>query len=275
MSGQSITRIALLSAIACALGTDVAAQEGQRSSWSFMTGLGVMVVPEYAGSEEYHAFPVPLTEVTYRDRVYLGPSRTGLAGALGGYAIRTPRLSVLVEAGAQPDRRTSRADALAGMENRAWVGSAGATVSYRLGPAEARVGVVRGFNDDAGTLGTVGLGMPGRVGRFMGEVGFSATFADGRQMRRDFGVTPTEAAVRQSLIDAGDPRLEPGDGAAYEPNGGLRSVGTSLFLMYGLTARWGVVTFGGAEWLGSRAEASPIVRRRGQAFGATGLAYRF
>ena len=250
-------------------------QEPRASNWRIMSGAAVMVFPEYAGSDEYRALPLPITEITYRDRLYLGPSRNGLGIALGTYAVRTPQFDVAIEVGGQSDRRASRADALAGMDNRDWTAAAGASMAYRTGPLEARAGVVRGFNDGSGTLGNTTLSLSRPVGRFIPTVGLGATFADARQMRRDFGVTPAEASRRQSLIDGGDRRLRPDEGSAYRPNGGVHHVSGTLSVIYVLSRRWAILSLGGVDGLGGDAQDSPIVRRREQYWGITGLAYQF
>lgn len=151
----------------------------------------------------------------------------------------------------------------------------GASLGYRVGPAEARVGVSQGLNDDAGFLGTARLALTRLFGRrLVATAGVSATFADGRQMRREFGVTELEADRRQALIASGDDRLDFDDGAAYRPDGGLRHVGVSLSLMYAVSQRWSVVGFGGVDRLSDEAADSPLVRRREQFMGGVGLGYR-
>lgn len=254
---------------------ELTAQETRASSWRIMSGAAVMVFPEYAGSDEYRALPLPITEITYRNRLYLGPSSNGLGIALGAYAIRTPRFDVAIEVGGQSDRRASRADALAGMDDRDWGAAAGASMTYRTGPLEATAGVVRGFNDGSGTLGNATVSLSRPVGRLIPTVGLGATFADARQMRRDFGVTSAEATRRQSLIDGGDRRLRPDEGNAYRPNGGLHHLSGTLSAIYVLSRRWAILSLGGVDGLGGNAQDSPIVRRREQYWGITGLAYQF
>jgi outer membrane scaffolding protein for murein synthesis (MipA/OmpV family) len=205
---------------------------------------------------------------------YLAPSTTGFGIALGAYALRTPRLSLAGEVGVQDSRPASRTDALAGTDDRDRVATVGASLGYRAGPAEARVGVSRGLNDGAGFLGTARFALTRPFGRLIATAGVGATFADGRQMRREFGVTELEATRRQALIAAGDDRLDPDDGLAYRPEGGLRHVGASLSLMYPVSHRWSVIGFGGVDRLSDEAADSPLVHRREQFMGGLGLGYR-
>ena len=94
-------------------------------------------------------------------------------------------------------------------------------------------------------------------------------------MRREFGITDAEAARRQALIDVGDAGLQPDDGRAYQPDGGLRHIGAGISLIYPLALRWSLIGLAGVEWLGDEAAKSPLVRRREQFAGGVGVGYRF
>ena len=98
--------------------------------------------------------------------------------------------------------------------------------------------------------------------------------ADAKQMQREFGISPAEALRRQILIDAGDPRLSPADAGVYQASGGLRGVGASLSLMYGLSRHWSVMGSGGIERLGNQAAASPLVRDRNQWSAMLGVGFQ-
>ncbi len=238
-------------------------------------GGAAVILPEYPGSDQYRVLPLPMTQGALGSHTsYLAPSTTGLGIALGAYALRTPRLSLAGEVGVHDNRPASRADALAGTDDRDRVATVGASLGYRAGPAEVRVGASRGLNDAVGFLGAARLAFTRPFGRLIATAGVGAAFADGRQMRREFGVTELEAGRRQALIAAGDDRLDPDEGLAYRPDGGLRHVGVSLSLMYTVSRRWSVIGFGGVDRLSDEAADSPLVRRREQFMGGVGLGYR-
>ena len=88
-------------------------------------------------------------------------------------------------------------------------------------------------------------------------------------------ITDAEAARRQALVDAGDGRLDAGDGQAYTPGGGLRQLGLGISLIYPLASRWSLVGLAGMEWLADEAANSPLVRQREQFAGGLGVGYRF
>jgi outer membrane protein len=250
----------------------------QPSAWNAMVGVAALVYPSYPGSDEYRVIPLPLGQVMYANRVYAGPSPSGFGGAVGAYAINTPRWSLGAELGLLDNRPADRADALLGMEDRDLVAMAGANLAYRtvtaLGMVEAIVSGARGLNDEAGFLGTTRLSLSRQFGLLSASAGLNATFADAKQMRREFGVTEAEAIRRQAFIDGGSPVLRPDEGNPYRPDGGLRHLGASFSLAYMLSPRWSLLGFGGLDRLSDEAADSPLVRRRQLLSGGVGLGLR-
>ena len=255
----------------------VAQQQAQPSppEWSVSAGGMVFAYPSYPGSDEYRVVPFPLVDARFRDRVYLGPSSTGIGFALGAYPVRSSRWRLAVELGGQDNRSADRADALAGMEDRDLVATAGVSLSYRSGPLEGIVAVSQGMNDGAGLIQTTRFVYSRPVGKVILVAAAGAALASGKQMRREFGITDAEATRRQALIDAGDGRLEPGEAGPYTPDGGLRHLGLGVSLIYPVGSRWSLVGLAGLEWLADQAASSPLVRQREQFAGGVGVGYRF
>jgi MipA family protein len=258
-------------------GAGSGAQDSQAGppDWNVSVGGMVFTYPSYPGSDEYRVVPFPLVDARFRDRVYLGPSSTGIGFALGAYPIQSSQWRLAVEVGGQDSRPASRADALAGMEDRDAVATAGVSMSYRTGPFEGIIAVSQGLNDGAGLIQTTRVVYYRPVGKVILGAAAGAALVNGKQMRREFGITDAEAARRQALVDAGDGRLEPDDGRAYNPAGGLRHLGAGVSLIYPVSSRWSLVGLAGIEWLADEAARSPLVRRREQFAGGVGLGYRF
>lgn len=269
-------RSALIGVLTLGIGAQLAAQQPPpRPDWNIVVGAAALVVPEYPGSDEYRVLPIPMVQVAYRDRLFIGPRAGGAGLGLLAYSVGTPRLSVAAEAGLLDSRPEDRADALAGMEDRDVVGTVGASLTYRLKAVQADLSVVRGLNDEAGFLGTTSLSYTHMFARrVIATTGVNAMFADARQMRRDFGVTDAEATRRQALIDSGSDLLEPDEGNAYRPGGGLRQLGATLSLVYVVSPRWSIISFGGVNRLSDEAADSPFVRRREQFLGSVGVGLR-
>jgi outer membrane protein len=248
---------------------------GTAPDWSVGVGAMLFTYPSYPGSDEYRVVPFPLANVSFRDRVYLGPSSTGIGFALGAYPIQSGHTRLAVEIGGQDSRPASRGDALAGMEDRDAVATAGASLSYRAGFFEAIVAVSQGLNDGAGLIQTTRIAYTRPLGKVLLGAAAGAALANGKQMRREFGITDAEAARRRALVDAGDGRLGPEDGKAYTPNGGLRHLGAGVSLIYPVASHWSLVGLAGVEWLADEAANSPLVRQRQQFAGGVGVGYRF
>jgi MipA family protein len=243
--------------------------------WSVSVGAMAFAYPRYPGSDEYRVVPFPLVDARYQDRAYLGPSSTGIGFAVGAYPVQSPHWKLAVEVGGQDSRPADRANALAGMEDRDAVATGGVSLSYRSGPFEGIVAVSQGLNDGAGLIQTTRVTYYRPVGKVILGAAAGAALANGKQMRREFGISDAEAARRQALVDAGDGRLEPGDAQAYDPEGGLRHLGLGATLIYPVASRWSLVGLAGVEWLADEAANSPLVRRREQFAGGLGVGYRF
>ena len=243
--------------------------------WHITAGAAAFVYPRYPGSDEYRVVPFPMVDARYRDLAYLGPSSTGIGFALGATPITTEHFRVAVELGGQDSRPESRGDALAGMEDRNAVVTGGVSLTYRTGPFEGILAVSQGFNDGAGLIQTTRITYSRLLGTLMFSAAAGAALANAKQMRREFGISDSEAARRQAMIDAGDDRLEPDAGRAYEPEGGLRHLGAGISLIYPATVRWSLIGFTGVERLSDEAAESSLVRQREQFAGGVGVGYRF
>jgi outer membrane protein len=268
---SAISILALLTPVAAE------AQDARRPrAWDITVGAITLVMPEYAGAEEFRILPIPVAKISYRERVYLGPSTTGLGFGLGLNLVRAGALTLSAEATLLDSRRSDRADALAGMRDQAMAFGAGLGLTWRMGAWAAGVGAAHGLNDGAGLLGTASLGYTRMFARrVLLTTSANLTAANARQMRREFGVTEGEASRRQALIDEGDGRLEPDAGGAYRPDAGLRSLGPSLTLVLLLSPKWSILGFGGADYLLKDGADSPIVRRRTSVSGGVGVGYHF
>lgn len=252
------------------------AQDAPRpKAWDVTIGAMTLFMPEYAGAEEYRILPIPVAKISYRERVYLGPSATGLGFGAGVNFLRAGNLTFSGEFTLLDSRSADRAAALAGMSDQELVFGAGLGATWRKDGWSIGVGAAQGLNDGAGVVGTASVGYMKMFGRrVILTTSANVTAANGKQMRREFGVTDVEATRRQALIDDGDDRLESDEGSPFTPKGGLRSVGPSLTMVYLLSPRWSLIGFGGADYLVGDAADSPIVRRKTNVSGGLGVGFR-
>lgn len=130
--------------VALLAASDLAARGAPPNPTCVSIGGGAMFLAKYPGSDEVRLFPFPMTRVSYRNRVFLGPSTTGTGLGLGAYAIRTPRVGLAAEVGFLDRRPASRAHALAGMDDRDVVATGGVSLSYALSAFESVLSVTQG-----------------------------------------------------------------------------------------------------------------------------------
>ena len=252
------------------------AATSSRQSLSGIVGAGVAAVPKYPGSDEYRMLPVPVVQLEYRGRAYLGGSKTSMMPGVGVYLVRTPALTWDVGLSGDIARPESRGDALAGMGRRSAASFATTGVAYRLGFAMAIAGVGVGLGNDEGSYGSVGVGTELPLARrWVGGISTGVTFADARNMAFEFGVTSEQSATRQTLRAAGDPRLRGIDVSAYAPGAGLKDVRGTASLAYLLTQRSRVQLFAQGTRLSGEAARSPLVRARTGVVTGAVFAYAF
>jgi outer membrane scaffolding protein for murein synthesis (MipA/OmpV family) len=262
----------LAAALLAAAGT----AQAQDKSFSGVIGVGVATLPKYVGSDEYRVLPIPVVQLEYKGRLFLGGSPSGVGVGLGAHLVRTSSFAWDVGYAGSEARPEKRGDALAGMGKRSAGSFASSGVSYRFGAVLANAGVGVGLGKDQGSYGTVGLATERQLARrWVGSVSTGATFADGKNMAFDFGVTTAQSAARQALIAAGDPRLQGIDAGAYSPDAGLKEVRGAAQLAYLLTERTRAVAFAQGTHLSNEAARSPIVRERTGVTTGVALAYGF
>ena len=270
-------RSTILSAAAAVLAsTSALAQEPAQPSgaWSLETGIAVVDMPSYTGSDERRLLPIPIVGVTYRDRFYLGQSQSGLGAAVGAYLLRAHGLTWSVEAGARQMRLDQHTDALAGMDKQSASVSAGTRLAYRLPFVEVATSVAAAESDQL--LGDVSLSNKTMFGgRWLAMVGGTASFANGASMKHDFGVTEVEAARRRNLLLAGDTRLHAGDDRVYAPGAGLKELRADAAVGYALTERWSGLALASLSHLQGDAARSPLTRERTGLTTGVALLYRF
>ncbi len=239
-------------------------------------GLGVAVLPRYVGSDEYRVLPVPIVQLEYKGRLFLGGSQTSVGAGVGVHLLRAGGLTWDVGISGSETRPESRGRALAGMGKRDAATYASTSVAYRLGVVTATAGASVGLRREQGRYGSAAVAAEHAFGgRWLGGVTAGATAADADHMAFDFGVTPAQSAARRTLSAAGDPRLRGVDARAYAPRRGLKQVQGAAMLGYALTERTRALLFAQGTRLSAAAARSPIVRTRDAAVTGVALAYGF
>lgn len=270
----ALTLASLGATAACARAQD--AHPPPPRSLTGQIGLGVATLPTYTGSDEFRVVPLPIVQLEYKGRVYLGGSQTSVGAGVGAYVIRTASLAWDVGLAAGEPRPEERGDALAGMGKRSSATFVSSSVAYRLGFVSALAGVAVGLGKHEGTYGTVAVGgeFP-LAARWLGSASAGFTLADARNMAFDFGVSPEQSLARRALRAAGDARLRDVDVGAFAPGAGLKEARVAASIAYLLTARSRVLLFTQTAALSAEAARSPLVRARLGTAAGLALTYGF
>lgn len=239
-------------------------------------GLGVLNVPRYPGSDERWVLPVPIIDLRIARRIYVGGSASGLATGAGIVLVETRSLSWTADFSLMANRPEDRTPALAGMGDRGFGAFAGTSLTYRLGILQLTGTAARGVEDRMGAVATLGASL-NRVfaRRWFTQLGGTSVFGDCDNVAWDFAVTEEQAARRSTLLQNGEPGLEPGDDVPYEPECGLKELRASGSVAYVLNTRISLVALGSATRLEGGAADSPLTRQRTGWEAGLALTWRF
>ncbi|MEI4505615.1 MipA/OmpV family protein [Sphingopyxis sp. CCNWLW253] len=143
---------------------------------------------------------------------------------------------------------------------------AGAFAQVHLTPAlRLRLDGRKGLSGHKGWTGEVSADYVARQGDdWLFSIGPRVTLGDAKYMGAYFGVTPAAAAT------SGLP--------AYDPGGGIHSVGVTAGYHHMLGKRWGIALYGRYDRLVGDAADSPVTRQlgsRSQPSGGIALSYTF
>lgn len=201
---------------------------------------GVKTSPSYFGSEDYEVGPTARLSLDYLrlpGGFQIGSREE--TGFVGGFR---PRFSFRY----LNPREASENPELLGLDDVDTSVEIGAGIGYDAEDfrifADLRNGVI-GHHDWAGTVGADAVSRP--TDALTLSAGPRVNFGGGDFMDTYFGISADEAAA------SGLP--------AYDPNGGLTSVGMELSARYDISERWGVEGVAAYDRLIDDARDSPIV----------------
>jgi outer membrane scaffolding protein for murein synthesis (MipA/OmpV family) len=243
-------------------------------NWSSSVGIATVAMPGYAGSNRYRVRTVPILQLDFKDRVYLGSSTSGVGGGVGVYMMKKSTMTLSAELNSAGKRRESYGDGLAGMGTRDGGTFVGTNASYRVQSVTFGGGFAVGTGKGEGATGSLNIDTKKRLGeRWIGGLATGATFSNRQNMAFDFGISPVQAGRREALIESGDSRLSVDDGGTYAPKGGLKQAQASASLGYLLTSNVTALAFVNGTRLGRQAADSPLTRQRNGVIAGIGMAF--
>jgi outer membrane scaffolding protein for murein synthesis (MipA/OmpV family) len=219
------------------------------NGWMLTVKGNVLVSPDFPGAKSYGfiAFPTLSLRSPGEAERFTAPD-DGVSLALTG----GDQWSVGLVGRYQTGRYTGDDRALTGIQDAKWALEPGLFGEFwalrdtlRL-RAEVRYGI-NGYN---GLVANLGVDLVQNIGKFTLSGGPRLALAGGQYMDTYFGVTPADAAANANVT-------------AYNPNGGLKSVGVAAAATYHWNDRWATTVRGGYDLLVGDAADSPIVKSFG------------
>lgn len=255
--------------------TDLVPLAPPAAAWSGSVGFMLISSPKYEGANQQRLLVLPTGTAELKHRIVFGPLPGGVGGGVNVYLWRTKAWTWTGGAGLGDSRSESRGDALAGMGDRGLGFTAGTGVAYRRGVLQASAGLAKHLNAGAGWTASLNVGVQRRFGRWLSGVGTGLTLADSNQMQYEFGIDPTQAARRSSLLLSGDTRLRAADVGPYSPRGGLRNASINATFGYAMSPRLTAIGIVSMSSLVGDAANSPLVLQPFRVTTAVGLQYRW
>ncbi|AFK64410.1 MltA-interacting MipA family protein [Advenella kashmirensis WT001] len=221
----------------------------------FKLGLGAAIAPRYEGADEYRMQPFPVVDAQY-GRFF---ARSG--DGLGLNIWQSPQLTI--GAGLNMMDGYSESDVPEGIGKLSDTLGARVFVSTNAWAAILTVSATQAISkSERGLIANARVSYPYSVSeRFKVIPSVSVEWANAKYMKSYFGINAQQAA-RSGLSE-------------YRPSAGFKDVSLRVGFSYELTKTWSITGAAGVSRLMGDAADSPLVRRKSQAVGALGVAYRF
>ena len=227
--------------------TPAAAQDESGKS-IYTAGLGIQFKPNYPGADDFQLEPLPVVRVRHQGETLAAQS----PDENFSFRLFGPRDGLSFGPALNFQTKRKQSDVGAPVGDVGFTVEPGVFVQGYLAEnvrlrAEARHGV-GGHNAFVGDISADYVIRPADD-RYVATIGPRVRLAEAKYNRRYFGVTPDRA------IASGLP--------AYDPDGGVYSVGAAAGMLYQFTPKWGAFGYAGYDRLIGDAADSPIVRGYG------------
>lgn len=225
--------------------------------WQHTLSIGAVGLPKYEGSSAYKPMPGMTAEVRYKDLWYASTAEgLGINWISGkGYRFGSS-LNIDLGRDADDDKR------LRGMGDISPAAEAKLYGEYVIFPVVLRADARRIIDGNAGWSADFSVYMPVAGNqKFFIFVGPTVTVSDSAAMRRDFGVTPQQAAASRF--------------GAYNPSGGLRNATFGFNATYFFKDDWFVNGTGGYQRILGPAADSPLTLSPNQYIFTAMVGYRW
>ncbi|MFI5015129.1 MAG: MipA/OmpV family protein [Hyphomicrobiales bacterium] len=217
--------------------------------WIITLKGNVSLSTEWQGAKSYDAEGFPSVSFRRADQPAIwGAPDDGLDFAV----YESPFFSIGPVGRYDSGRYRSDEKKLFGIRDIPWTIEPGAYVEFWPIPdtLRAHVELRHGLNSNNGFVADAAIDYLVHVGATTFALGPRLGLGDQDLMRKEFGVTLTDA-------------LQNGIVTPFKPNGGLRSAGVATSVSYDISKAWSATVYGGYDRLVADAAKSPLVRKFG------------
>ena len=231
--------------------------EKENGDWSVKLGFGAGVAPTYEGADDYELVPLPVVDIRWRDRLFIG------TGGAGVNIIRSKHVRFGARLTYNGGRDQDDDDALRGLgdvDGTVEAGVFGALTYANLTlSGDLRQDTADGHE---GLVGRAALTYRNSLSENLtGTIGPSITWADGDYMQSFFGVDAGQSA-RSGL-------------SRFDASSGIKNYALNATLTYAMTDSWSVTGIARYARLAGDAADSPIIKDENQMFSGFHVAYQF
>lgn len=214
------------------------------NNWTYKLGGGVGYAPEYEGSDNYTALPVPIAQAEYKDGLFFADLQDGI----GSYPVQGDGYklggSLGYAFGRDEDDDNDNLDGMGDVDGSATANLMG---EYQVGPGAVIGHLSTALSGDYGTTVNVKYGSRYPVTEKTTLIGsLGTTWADEEHMSNHFGVSSRQS-VRSGY-------------ATHDADAGFKSIGATASANYAITPAWNATATVKADQLIGDAADSPIVK---------------
>jgi len=232
------------------------AQSAERD-FQVSVGPGVVIVPEYPGSEDLDTLPIPALDLSYRD-VLFANTRHGI----GAWLVNREGSQVGGAISFRRGRDEDDSDRLRGLGDIDDSAVAQIFAVRDLGPLRLTAQLAQSIGESSGlTLDTSAAWRFRLAPATQVALGVRSTFGNSEYMRTWFGID-AEQAQRSGLPE-------------YDMDAGIQSAGTFVGVNHQLSRAWAIAAVAGYDYLVGDAADSPIVEDDAKPTLMIHAAYRF
>lgn len=222
-----------------------------------MLGAGVVLGPDYEGSDSLEAIALPIVDINWRDVVFLDARR-----GFGANVLHTEQLRIGISVGYARGRDEDDHEHLDGLGDIDPAARGHVFGSYDFGSVELFADLSQDFGGSDGRQIEAGATLTRPIGKALAfSASLSSTWSDDNYMQAFYGVSEAQA-TRSGL-------------PAHSAGSGLKSADLRIGAAWRASERWVYSANLGAGYLLGDASDSPVTEDRVQPFFGLMAGYRY